>query len=122
MASGFTVQIPAAVWMTSNGRYHWADRARRTRVLRAMAAAQCRRHHIHADGPVRVVAQIGYRNGRADPANGYPTIKALIDGMTDADVWPDDDSEHVIGPDMRRATEPPPRGYHTVTITLEELS
>ncbi len=31
-------------------------------------------------------------------------------------------STHVIGPDMRRAIEPPPRGYHTVTITLEELS
>ena len=59
MTSSFTVQIPAAVWMSSNGRYHWADRARRTRVLRAMAAAQCRRNHIHAEGPVRVVAEIG---------------------------------------------------------------
>lgn len=115
MTSSFTVQIPAAVWMTSNGRYHWADRARRTRVLRAMAATQCRSQHIHADGPVRVIAEIGYRNGRADPANGYPTI----DGMTDADVWPDDDSEHVIGPDMRRATEAPPKGFHAVTIRLE---
>ena len=42
--------------------------------------------------------------------------------MTDAGVWPDDDFEHVIGPDMRRADVTPPRGYHTVTITLEELS
>lgn len=82
MTSGFTVQIPAAAWMTSNGRYHWAARARRARVLRARAAAKCRRHHIHAGGPVRVVAEIGYRAGRVDPANSYPTIKALTDGMT----------------------------------------
>lgn len=41
-----------------------------------------RRHHIHAGGPVRVVAEIGYRAGRVDPANSYPTIKALTDGMT----------------------------------------
>ena len=57
--------------------------------------------------------------GAPIPANGYPTIKALIDGMTDAGVWPDDDSEHVIGPDMRRATETPPKGFHAVTIRLE---
>ncbi|MSS45314.1 hypothetical protein FYJ43_04480 [Cutibacterium sp. WCA-380-WT-3A] len=119
MSQQFTVLVPAAVWMSANGRYHWADRARRTRVLRAMAAAQCRRHHIHADGPVRVVAEISYRSGRADPANAYPTVKALIDGMTDAGVWPDDDSQHVIGPDMRRATDPSPKGFHTVTIRVE---
>ena len=56
MTSSFTVQIPAAVWMTSNGRYHWADRARRTRVLRAMAAAQCRSHTITAFTRARKVA------------------------------------------------------------------
>jgi len=29
-------------------------------------------------------------------------------------------STHVIGPDMRRATEAPPKGFHAVTIRLEE--
>ena len=73
MTSSFTVQIPAAVWMSSNGRYHWADRARRTRVLRAMAAAQCRRNHIHAEGPVRVVAEIGYRGAPIPPMDTRPS-------------------------------------------------
>ena len=110
-------------WLSANGRYHWAVRAKRTKALRGLAAVQARRQGLApVAGPVLVTAEIGYRGGRADPANAYPTIKALLDGMTDASVWPDDDSEHVIGPDMRRATEAPPRGHHTVTITLEALS
>jgi hypothetical protein len=50
-------------------------------------------------GTTHVAAFIGYpRNGKADPANAAPTVKALIDGMVDAGVWPDDDSTYVIGP------------------------
>lgn len=32
------------------------------------------------------------RRYRMDPPNWYPTIKALIDGMTDANLWEDDDN------------------------------
>jgi crossover junction endodeoxyribonuclease RusA len=32
---------------------------------------------------------------RRDPHNWYPTIKAILDGFTNAAVWADDDSEHV---------------------------
>ena len=32
---------------------------------------------------------------RIDPPNLYPTIKALIDGMTDAHMWDDDDSDTI---------------------------
>ncbi|WP_130865831.1 RusA family crossover junction endodeoxyribonuclease [Acidipropionibacterium timonense] len=85
-----------------------------------MAAAACRKHGIHADSRVRVIATIGYRPGRADPNNATPTLKAIIDGMTDAGVWPDDSSEYVLGPDPRRDPIPPPTGYHTVTIALQE--
>lgn len=53
---------------------------------------------------VRVVAWIAYppRVKRADPGNLSHTIKPLIDGLTLAGLWPDDDSEHLIGPDYRR--------------------
>lgn len=121
MSQQFTVRVAAQWWLTSNGRYHWADRARRTKALRAMAAAQCRRLHIHTEAPVHVIAEITYRGGRVDPANAYPTIKAIVDGMTDAGVWPDDDSRWVIGPDMRRGQGRPKPGFHDVTITLEEI-
>ncbi|RKN50081.1 hypothetical protein D7231_35860, partial [Streptomyces klenkii] len=41
------------------------------------------------------------RGGRRDPANWYPSFKALIDGIVDAGVLEDDDHSRVIGPDMR---------------------
>lgn len=30
---------------------------------------------------------------RLDPPNFYPTVKALVDGLTDAGIWTDDNSE-----------------------------
>ncbi|HFR3675364.1 hypothetical protein [Streptococcus suis] len=30
---------------------------------------------------------------RMDPPNFYPTVKALVDGMTDAGIWTDDSHE-----------------------------
>lgn len=32
---------------------------------------------------------------RVDPPNFYPTVKPIIDGMTDANVWADDDWTHI---------------------------
>lgn len=32
---------------------------------------------------------------RIDPPNLYPTVKHLVDGLTDAQVWKDDDWEHM---------------------------
>jgi crossover junction endodeoxyribonuclease RusA len=35
-------------------------------------------------------------NQRRDPMNWYPTVKALVDGLTDARFWPDDDASYVL--------------------------
>lgn len=34
-------------------------------------------------------------NRRIDPPNLYPTAKPLIDGLTDANLWEDDDYSHL---------------------------
>ena len=125
MTNSILFTIPDNEWLTANGRYHWSDRSRRTAALRERAKYQSlnalRKGTLKpAFGRVRVTAGIQYRAGRADPANAYPTIKALIDGMTDAGVFEDDSSEYVIGPDMRRAPGRPPKGTHTVAIVLTE--
>lgn len=97
--STVTFTIPAYLWMSANDRMHWAEKARRTKHLRTMG----RFCGISRHATTHVAAFIGYpRNGRADPANAAPTVKALIDGMVDAGVWPDDDSTHVIGPTYLR--------------------
>ena len=116
------VDIPSAWWLTSNGRYHWRARAERTKHLRTIACLEARSQHLEpVTGMVTVTATVHYRTAiRADVANAYPTIKALIDGCTDAGIWTDDDSAHLIGPDMRRGcTLPGLRpGEHRIVLTI----
>ncbi len=39
------------------------------------------------------------RQARADPDNLAPTVKHLVDGLTDAGLWADDDYQHRADPD-----------------------
>ena len=116
------VDIPSAWWLTSNGRYKWPDRARRTKHLRTIALLEARRQHLEpVTGMVSVIATVHYRTAvRADPANAQPTLKALVDGCTDAGIWVDDDSTHLIGPDPRRGCNLPGLrpGEHRVVLTI----
>jgi crossover junction endodeoxyribonuclease RusA len=95
--------IPADLWLSANQRLHWAPKAKRTKALREMGLLTARAEKVRDLGTTHVAAFIGYpRNGTADPGNAAPTVKALIDGMVDAGVWPDDDSTHVLGPTYLR--------------------
>lgn len=120
--------IPDDMWLSANDRMHWAPKAKRTRELRRLgwATAIEAKNIARPDGSIgpfpievaHVAAFIGYpRNGRADPANASPTVKALIDGLVDAGVFPDDDSTHVIGPTYLRGNKCP-AGQHTVRLVL----
>jgi hypothetical protein len=104
------------LWMSANDRMHWAPKAKRTKALRQLGYTVAMREPVGAFDTCHVAAFIGYtRNGTADPANAAPTVKALIDGLTDAGVWPDDDSVHVIGPTYLRD---PKTGDGTYSVRL----
>lgn len=119
MTTELTFAIPKSWWLSANDRTHWAVKARATRNLRDFAATSCR--GIPPVGTVHVAAFIGYlRAGTADPSNAAPTVKALIDGMTDAGVWPDDDSTHVIGPTYLRDPKSATKDHYTVRLVLTE--
>ena len=122
MSDRIEFDIPESQWLTANQRLHWAEKARRTRFLRTLARLEARRQHLLPSvGPVWVVAEIQYPGtGRADPANANPTVKALIDGLTDAGIWPDDDSKHLIGPDFRRKPGRAPKGMHRITLHITD--
>lgn len=116
-----TFTIPADWWLSANDRMHWAPKAKRTAWLRAEGKRAAVYEAVPEQGATHVAAFIGYlRNGRTDPANAAPTVKALIDGMTDAGVWPDDDSTHVIGPTYLRDPKSPTPGHYTVRLVLTE--
>ena len=115
-----TFTIPPDLWLSANDRMHWAPKAKATAALRSMGTMTAYREKVRDLGPTHVAAFIGYlRNGRADPSNAAPTVKALIDGMTDAGVWPDDDSTHVIGPTYLRDPKTT-NGAYSVRLVLTE--
>lgn len=72
----------------------------------------------------RIVCHVtrGRLDDRWDPANWYPSAKAVVDGFTDAGLWPDDSIRHVIGPDMRGVfgTKAPP--YGCLFFEIHDLS
>lgn len=115
--------IPNQFWMSANDRYrHWAIGNERKKWLRAQGYGAALLDGTVFTRPVHVTAHIGYpTNGKADPSNAAPTLKALIDGMTSAGAWIDDDHTHLIGPDYRRDTVKAPRGYHTVRLEIVEV-
>lgn len=57
-------------------------------------------------------------NTRSDAGNFYPTAKAVMDGMVDAGMLPDDNDNYLTGPDMRRGK--PGELALTVVVTTGE--
>lgn len=116
------IDVHNRLWITSNGRYHWADKARRTRELRRIGGMVARARRLRKLDRARVIVHIQYSTRRnADPANAWPTVKAVTDGLIDYGLLPDDDDEHLVGPDMRREKGTCRRGYHRLRIEVTEL-
>lgn len=90
-------------WLTANkreNRYAKARTIRQWRDITAWLAFQGLRdvkvNHAH------VVCELRFSTfRRRDPSNWAPTAKAVVDGLVDAGIFPDDDAVHVVGPDMR---------------------
>lgn len=94
----------AAGWISANAREHWAPRAKKTRHWRHAAHIVARNHlttRRKQPLPTPVDIQLAIHkapgpNRRWDPPNiGAPTGKAIIDGLVDAGLIPDDDTRHV---------------------------
>jgi crossover junction endodeoxyribonuclease RusA len=83
--------------LNSNQRLHWARKGAIVKRLRTASWALAR-NHVPALDRVRIV--IEYQppkvTRKRDAGNLSPTGKALIDGLRDAKVLVDDDSEHVL--------------------------
>ena len=117
MTQRLVIDIPKNEWLSANDRRHWADKARRTKALRQRAAMLARQARLTVATPCIVVAEVGYpRNSRADPANASDAVKPILDGLTDASVWVDDDSTHVPAVTYRRGTKTDRQGWHRITL------
>lgn len=60
--------------------------------------------------------------GRIDPPNFYPTIKHLIDGLTDASWWKDDNFDQLIEMSFRYGGVTDKKGFYKFVLTIEEIT
>ncbi|MFI9845130.1 hypothetical protein ACIHFD_49485 [Nonomuraea sp. NPDC051941] len=103
-ARTYVLQMPAGMALRNeNDRGHWGTLSRKTKALRRTAYWQTKAAKIPAMQKASVVGvyEPPTPHPRRDPANWYPSFKAVVDGMIDAGMLPDDNSERLEGPDMR---------------------
>lgn len=81
--------------LSMNDRLHWASKANVVKLWRHTADLSARRL-IPPQEPcfVRVTFPV-IDARRRDSDNPAPTVKAIVDGLVDAGVWPDDSPEWV---------------------------
>lgn len=95
--------------LTANQRMHFHDKRRRTTYWRQLAAELV----VPQFTTARIVITFTLpERRRRDVANLYPTAKAIVDGLVDAGLLPDDNDNHLTGPDLRR-------GYGPWAITVK---
>ncbi|QED11780.1 RusA-like resolvase [Arthrobacter phage BossLady] len=116
------IEIDVRLWdwqttrLSANDRLDKYEKNRRTQIWRTAAEAVALRQSIESIDWARVVFWVRWPdNIRRETSNLLPTAKAIVDGIVDARVLPDDRDERVDGPDPRRIY---PNGPHRVIIQL----
>lgn len=92
----FRFPVPREIILNSNQSIFRRVKGLRAKELRKMGGllGKATKEHHFDDYHVDVFVYPPSKR-RIDPPNLYPTVKPLIDGLTDANIWDDDDHEHM---------------------------
>lgn len=119
MSTTIALGWPAEL-ISANDRHHHQQRARLVKAWRWHAYQKAA--DLEIDEPylrARVIVHYRFKdNRRREVSNLQPTSKAILDGLVDAGLLPDDDDVHCVGPDNRREW---PNGEPRITVTIEPL-
>lgn len=97
MKKEFVFEITRDILLNANalkGLHRFAQ-ANRARKLRELGHLQTIEEKVRFNYFTVDVIVYPPTKRRLDPPNLYPTVKHLIDGMTDSELWPDDDWKHM---------------------------
>lgn len=109
------VQLPVGTFLLNdNQRLNKWRKAEYIDLIRRASGFAARAAKIPALQRIHVYYVVHPKPGlrRRDPGNWSPTAKAAIDGLVDAGVVPDDNSDRVLGGDPRLG--PPVKGSQFV--------
>ncbi|WP_052424104.1 hypothetical protein [Nonomuraea candida] len=96
----YKIELPAGTkLLNANDRLHWRRQQPIKKNLRETACWLARAAKVPAMKRARMVGVFEPPNKRRrDPANWAPSWKAVVDGVVDAGVLPDDNSKYLEGP------------------------
>jgi hypothetical protein len=102
--------------MSLNDRTHYHPKAKLTKAWREAAREAAEGIEEHAPSIVTLELPVRDRR-RRDPHNYVLTMKAVIDGITDAGAWPDDNSDHVYTREPVLVLDKTAPGFVTIRLT-----
>lgn len=98
------LEFPApADWLNANqrARHRWQTKERRLWRDAAYTWAHAQKLPKNL-AKVHITATLSFTDRRRrDVGNYSPTLKAVVDGLVDYGLIPDDNDKHLIGPDLR---------------------
>lgn len=111
--------------LNANDRPHWAQKAKITAYLRhigRLKGLEGKYTTYTKKRPCGLIITIySPTKRRLDPPNLYPTIKALVDGLTDAGVWEDDNHEIIKYMTFEYGGLSGIKGKYRIEIDIKEL-
>lgn len=83
-------------WLLQNHRNHPQKRAQKVKALRTKAGWMAKAELLPMGPPVAVFARAYVRGGTLPDADAIaPMVKAVLDGIVDAQIIPDDSGQYV---------------------------
>ena len=117
-----TVETPwAAPPLTANQRYHWRKKAAITADIRQWARLLFRTTYLQAPITVQLDWHVPDRR-RRDVDNAVPTLKAICDGLVDAELVRDDTPDLMVKlmPRIIHSPDSPKRLVLTITGATDD--
>lgn len=100
------IRLAASDVLNLNDREHWQLKANKSKHIRQLAKQIARASRAPHLKRALLTVEIAFPDRkRRDPHNWMATVKPIVDGLVKAGVLPDDDAEHLLGPDLRRHPE-----------------
>lgn len=118
----WVVALPAGTLLiNANTAMHFRAKAERVKVIRNAAATLARHLKVPAleQAHVYYIVRPAGAARRRDPGNWSPSAKAAVDGLVDAGVLPDDNSDRLLGPDPRIG---PPIKHSQLVLVITDLT
>lgn len=119
----WTVTIPApAPWLNANQNHKRRPDAT-IRAWREAGLVHAKRVKLPKLQQVHLLTTLRFPDRRRrDPHNYYPTLKALVDGLVDYGLVPDDSHQYLVGPDVRLGPVAAAGRIGEVVVTVTDMA